>query len=430
MEIISNSKTAVNTVEAEFKSSAEEFEQAVQAAFLKQRKNITVPGFRKGKATRKMIETQYGEGVFYQEAVNSMYQKIVSDVIDELKLEVVDMPKVEVQEVSKENGVTFKAEFTVKPEVEISDYKGLKVTKTVKTVKDEDVDKEIDKLRERDARIIDVTDRPLEKGDTAIFDFEGFVDGEPFEGGKAEKYSLEIGSGQFIPGFEDGMIGKSIGEDFDVNVTFPEDYNADNLKGKPAVFKCKIHEIKAKEYSEVDDEFAKDVSEFDTLDELKADLRKKLEEDAETVAKRNLDNELTEKVIELLKAEVPDAMINNRVDDLVRDWEYQNRYHGITMKDYLKFTGTTLEQFKENFKEPAEKQVKLRLALEKIAELESVTVSDEDIENEYKEMAENYKMELDKVKSVIAKENLEKDLAVEKAFDLVRDSADVTEEKE
>lgn len=430
MEIISNSKTAVNTVEAEFKSSAEEFEQAVQAAFLKQRKNITVPGFRKGKATRKMIETQYGEGVFYQEAVNSMYQKIVSDVIDELKLEVVDMPKVEVQEVSKENGVTFKAEFTVKPEVEISDYKGLKVTKTVKTVKDEDVDKEIDKLRERDARIIDVTDRPLEKGDTAIFDFEGFVDGEPFEGGKAEKYSLEIGSGQFIPGFEDGMIGKSIGEDFDVNVTFPEDYNADNLKGKPAVFKCKIHEIKAKEYSEVDDEFAKDVSEFDTLDELKADLRKKLEENAENEAKGNLDNELTEKVIELLKAEIPDAMINNRVDDLVRDWEYRNRYQGITVKDYLKFTGTTLEQFKENFKEPAEKQVKLRLALEKIAELENITVSDEDIENEYKEMAENYKMELDKVKSVIAKENLEKDLAVEKAFDLVRDSADVTEEKE
>ncbi len=430
MEIISNSKTAVNTVEAEFKSSAEEFEQAVQAAFLKQRKNITVPGFRKGKATRKMIETQYGEGVFYQEAVNSMYQKIVSDVIDELKLEVVDMPKVEVQEVSKENGVTFKAEFTVKPEVEISDYKGLKVTKTVKTVKDEDVDKEIDKLRERDARIIDVTDRPLEKGDTAIFDFEGFVDGEPFEGGKAEKFSLEIGSGRFIPGFEDGMIGKSIGEDFDVNVTFPEDYNADNLKGKPAVFKCKIHEIKAKEYSEVDDEFAKDVSEFDTLDELKADLRKKLEENAENEAKGNLDNELTEKVIELLKAEIPDAMINNRVDDLVRDWEYRNRYQGITVKDYLKYTGTTLEQFKENFKEPAEKQVKLRLALEKIAELENITVSDEDIENEYKEMAENYKMELDKVKSVIAKENLEKDLAVEKAFDLVRDSADVTEEKE
>ncbi|MCH5323883.1 MAG: trigger factor [Eubacterium sp.] len=426
MEIISNAKTAVNTVEVEFKATAEEFEQAVQATFLKQRKNITVPGFRKGKATRKMIETQYGEGVFYQDAVNSMYQKTVSEVIDELKLEVVDMPNVEVTDVSKENGVTFKAAFTVKPEVEISDYKGLKVNKTVKTVKDEDVDKEIDKLRERDARIIDVTDRPLENGDTAVFDFEGFVDGEPFEGGKAEKFSLVIGSGQFIPGFEDGMIGKSIGEDFDVNVTFPEDYHAEELKGKEAVFKCKIHEIKAKEYAEIDDEFAKDVSEFDTLDELKADLRKKLEENAENEAKSAVDNEITEKVIELMKAEIPEAMINNRVDDLVRDWEYRNRYQGITVNDYLKFTGTTIEQFKENFKEPAEKQVKLRLALEKVVELEKIEVTEEDIENEYKEMAENYKMELDKVKSLIPKESLEKDIAVEKAFDLIRDSAEVT----
>ncbi len=430
MEIISNKKTAVNTVEVEFKANAEEFEQAVQAAFLKQRKNITVPGFRKGKATRKMIETQYGEGVFYQEAVNGMYQKTVSDVIDELSLEVVDMPKVEVVDVNKENGVSFKAEFTVKPEVEISDYKGLKATKTVKTVKDEDIDREIDKLRERDARIIDVSDRPLEKGDTAVFDFEGFVDGKPFEGGKAEKFSLEIGSGHFIPGFEDGMIGKSIGEDFDVNVTFPEDYSAEELKGKPAVFKCKIHEIKAKEYADVDDEFAKDVSEFDTLDELKADIRKKLEESAEEAAANSLDNDLNEQVIGLLKAEIPDAMINNRVDDLVRDWEYRNRYQGITVNDYLKFTGMTIEQFKEEFKVPAEKQVKLRLALEKVAELENITVSDEDIEKEYNEMAENYKMDVEKVKSVIAKSNLEKDIAVEKAFELIRDSAEVTEKAE
>ena len=398
MEIISNTKTAANTVEVEFKSSAEEFEQAVQAAFLKQRKNITVPGFRKGKATRKMIEAQYGEGVFYQEAVNGMYQRTVSDVIDELKLEVVDMPKVEVTNIDKSTGVSFKAEFTVKPEVEISDYKGLKVTKTVKTVKDEDVDAELGRLRERDARIIDVTDRPLEKGDTAVFDFDGYIDGKPFDGGKAEKFSLVIGSGQFIPGFEDGMIGKNIGEDFDINVTFPEDYSTEELKGKPAVFKCKIHEIKTKEYAELDDEFAKDVSEFDTLDELKADLRKHLEEHAEEHAKTDVDNQLSEKVIELMKAEVPEVMISNRVDDLVRDWEYRNRYQGISVEDYLKFTGTTIDQFKENFKVPAEKQVKLRLALEKIVELENITVTEEDIENEYKEMAENYKMEVEKVR--------------------------------
>lgn len=427
MEIISNNKTAANTVEVEFKASAEEFEAAVQATYMKQRKNITVPGFRKGKAPRKMIETQYGEGVFYQDAVNSMYQKTVAEVIDELKLEVVDMPNIEVTDVSKENGVSFKAEFTTKPEVEISDYKGLKVNKTVKTVTDEDVDKEINKLRERDARIIDVTDRPLEKGDTAVFDFEGFIDGEAFEGGKAEHFSLEIGSGQFIPGFEDGMVGKNIGEDFEINVTFPEDYSAENLKGKPAVFKCKIHEIKTKEYAEVDDEFAKDVSEFDTLAELKADIKAKLEENASNEAMTKLDSDLTELVIDKMQAEVPDAMINNRVDDLVRDWEYRNRYQGITINDYLKFTNTTIEQFKENFKAPAEKQVKLRLALEKIAEIENITVTDEDVEKEYADMAENYKMDLDKVKAVVAEDALRKDLQVEKAFDLVRETAEVTE---
>ena len=243
MEIISNNKTATNTVEVEFKASAEEFEQAVQAAYLKKKKNINVPGFRKGKAPRKIIEAEYGEGVFYEDAVNGMYQKSVAEVIDELKLEVVDMPNIEVTEVSKENGVSFKATFTTKPEVEIKDYKGIKVNKTVKNVTDEDVANELKRYQEKDARIIDVTDRPLQKGDTAVFDFEGFVDGEAFEGGKAEHFSLEIGSGQFIPGFEDGMVGHSIDEEFEINVTFPENYNAENLKGKPAVFKLSLIHI-------------------------------------------------------------------------------------------------------------------------------------------------------------------------------------------
>lgn len=427
MEIISNNKTATNTVEVEFKASAEEFEQAVQAAYLKKKKNINVPGFRKGKAPRKIIEAEYGEGVFYEDAVNGMYQKSVAEVIDELKLEVVDMPNIEVTEVSKEKGVSFKATFTTKPEVEIKDYKGIKVNKTVKNVTDEDVANELKRYQEKDARIIDVTDRPLQKGDTAVFDFEGFVDGEAFEGGKAEHFSLEIGSGQFIPGFEDGMVGHSIDEEFEINVTFPENYNAENLKGKPAVFKCKIHEIKAKEYAELDDEFAKDVSDFDTLDEFKADIRAKLEESAKNAADAKLDADITDAVIEKLEGEIPDAMINNRVDDLVRDWEYRNRYQGITVADYLKFTNTTIEQFKENFKEPAAKQVKLRLALEKIAQIENVAVTDEDVEKEYAEMAENYKMELDKVKALVAEEALRKDLEVEKAFDIVRESADVTE---
>lgn len=430
MEIISNNKTATNTVEVEFKASAEEFEKAVQATYLKQRKNITVPGFRKGKAPRKMIETQYGEGVFYQDAVNGMYQQTVAQVIDELKLEVVDMPNIEVTDVSKESGVSFKAEFTTKPEVEISGYKGIKVEKTVKTVIDEDIEKELQRYREKDARIVDVTDRALAMGDTAVFDFEGFVDGESFEGGKAERFSLEIGSHQFIPGFEEGMVGKNIGEEFDVNVTFPEDYNAENLKGKAAVFKCKLHEIKTKEYAELDDEFAKDVSEFDTLDEFKADIKAKLEENAKNNAEAKLDSDLTDSVIALMQGEIPEAMINNRVDDLVRDWEYRNRYQGITLADFLKFTNTTIEQFKENFKEPAEKQVKLRLALEKIAELESITASDEDVEKEYAEMAENYKMEIDKVKALVTVEALRKDIEVEKAFDIVRDNAEITEVNE
>ena len=333
MEIISNNKTATNTVEVEFKATAEEFEQAVQAAYLKKKKNINVPGFRKGKAPRKIIEAEYGEGVFYEDAVNGMYQKSVAEVIDELKLEVVDMPNIEVTDVSKENGVSFKATFTTKPEVEVKDYKGIKVNKTVKTVTDEDVANELKRYQEKDARIIDVTDRALQKGDTAVFDFEGFVDGQPFEGGKAEHFSLEIGSGQFIPGFEDGMVGHNIDEEFDVNVTFPENYNAENLKGKPAVFKCKIHEIKAKEYAELDDEFAKDVSDFDTLDEFKADIRAKLEESAKNAADTKLDADITDAVIEKLEGEIPDAMINNRVDDLVRDGEYRNRYQGITIAD-------------------------------------------------------------------------------------------------
>ena len=257
MEIISNNKTGANTVEAEIKVNAEEFEAAVQAAYLKRRKNISLPGFRKGKATRKMIEAQYGEGFFYEEAVNGMYQKTVADAIEEMKLEVVDVPETEVTSVSKEDGVCFKVTFTVKPEVAISGYKGLKVEKTVKTITDADVDADVERVRNQNARIIDVTDRAVANGDTVVFDFEGFCDGEAFEGGKAEKFSLEIGSGRFIPGFEEQIVGKNVDEEFDVNVTFPEDYNAENLAGKPAVFKCKIHEIKGKELADLDDEFAK-----------------------------------------------------------------------------------------------------------------------------------------------------------------------------
>lgn len=425
MEIISNNKTEVNTSEVVFKSTAEEFEAALQVAYLKKRKNITVPGFRKGKATRKMVENHYGEQIFYDDAVSGLYREHIEEVIKETGLDVVDMPSIEVTDVSKEEGVTYKAVVTTKPEVNISDYKGIKVTKIVKNVTDEDVDNELKARQNRNARIIDVTDRAAEKGDTVVFDFEGFVDGVAFEGGKADKFSLELGSGQFIPGFEDQVIGHNIDESFDVNVTFPADYTAEELRSKEAVFKCYIHEIKGKELASLDDEFAKDVSEFDTLEELKTDIKTKLSEQAEKQADMQVDTDINNTLIEKLEGEIPDAMYQHRITEMVRDWEYRNRYQGITVQDYLKYTGVTMEQFRENFKEPAVKQVKLRLALEKIVQLENIDSTDEELEKHYADLAEEHKMEAEKVKQIIPAESLAEDIKVEKAFDLVKNSAEI-----
>lgn len=407
--------------------SADDFEKALQESYMKNKNKISVPGFRKGKVPRAMIEKMYGAGIFYEDAANYAIPSAYSDAAAECGLDIVSQPEIDITQVEKGKDFIFTATVAVKPEVTLGKYLGVEIEKVDTKVTADDVKAELEKVREQNSRLLDVTTRGVKDKDQAIIDFEGFVDGEAFEGGKAEHFSLEIGSGQFIPGFEDGMVGHSIDEEFEINVTFPENYNAENLKGKPAVFKCKIHEIKAKEYAELDDEFAKDVSDFDTLDEFKADIRAKLEESAKNAADAKLDADITDAVIEKLEGEIPDAMINNRVDDLVRDWEYRNRYQGITVADYLKFTNTTIEQFKENFKEPAAKQVKLRLALEKIAQIENVAVTDEDVEKEYAEMAENYKMELDKVKALVAEEALRKDLEVEKAFDIVRESADVTE---
>lgn len=430
MEIISNNKTETNTTEAVIRVDAAAFEAAVQAVYLKRRKNISIPGFRKGKATRKMIETQYGENVFYEEAVNGMYQQTVADAAEELKLEVVDVPDVEVTDVSKENGVTFKVQYTVKPEVNISDYKGLKLEKKVKTVTDGDVDKEIDRVRNNNARIIDVTDRAAVSGDTVIFDYEGSIDGVPFDGGKAEQFSLEIGSGRFIPGFEDQLVGKNVGEEFDVNVSFPEDYHAKELAGKPAVFKCRLHEIKAKELAALDDEFVKDVSEFDTLDEYKADLKKKLTDAANERADSALDDSMAEKLAEMMEAEVPPVMYEHRIADMLREWEYRNRYAGITLQDYLRYTGLTADQFRESFRKPAEIQVKLRLALEKIAEIEGIEATEEELEQHYKELSEQHKMDVDRVKAAVPAESLMIDLKIQKAFDFVKENAEITEVEE
>lgn len=424
MEIISQNNTATNTTAIEFSFTAEEFENAISAAYNKRKKSITVPGFRKGKAPRKVIEAQYGESVFYDDAVNSLYNQNIVAVIDKTGLDVVDVENTEVVEVSKENGVKFKADIITKPVVEISDYKGLEVKKTTKTVDDAAVDAEIDKIRNRNARSISVEDRAAQIGDTAVIDFEGFLDGVAFEGGKGEKFPLELGSGSFIPGFEEQVAGKNIGEDFDVNVTFPEHYQAENLAGKPAVFKCKLHEIKGKELPNVDDEFVKDVSEFDTLDEYKADIKSKLKKTAADEASTNLDNALVDAIIGKMKAEVPQVMYQRRIDEIVREWSARNR---ISVEDYLKYTGVTMDQFRANFTEVAKRQVDLRLALEKIAELENITVSDEDVEKEYADMAEQYKMEADKIKAAVPADAIKNDLKIEKALDLVRDSAKIEE---
>lgn len=424
MEIISQNSTATNTTAIEFAFSAEEFENAISAAYNKRKKNITVPGFRKGKAPRKVIEAQYGEGVFFEDAVNSLYNQNIADIVEKTGLEVVDVENTEVVEVSKENGVKFKADLITKPVVEISDYKGLEVKKTTKNVDDAAVDAEIEKVRNRNARSISVDDRAAQNGDTAVIDFEGFLDGVAFEGGKGEKFPLELGSGSFIPGFEDQIVGKNIGDEFDVNVTFPEHYQAENLAGKPAVFKCKLHELKGKELPEVDDEFVKDVSEFDTLDEYKADIKSKLEKAAADEASTNLDNALVDAVIAKMTAEVPQVMYQRRIDDIVREWSARNR---IRIEDYLKYTGATMDQFRANFTEVAKRQVDLRLALEKIAELENITVTDEDLEKEYADMAEQYKMDVDKVKAAVPADTVKNDLRIEKALDLVRDSAKIEE---
>ena len=424
MEIISQNSTATNTTAIEFAFSAEEFETAISAAYNKRKKNITVPGFRKGKAPRKVIETHYGAGVFYEDAVNSLYNQNIAAVVEKTGLEVVDVDNTEVVEVNKDTGVKFKADIITKPVVEISDYKGLEVKKTTKTVDDAAVDAEIEKVRNRNARSISVEDRATVLGDTAVIDFEGFLDGVAFEGGKGEKFPLELGSGSFIPGFEDQVVGKNIGEEFDVNVTFPENYQAENLKGKPAVFKCKLHEIKAKELPELDDDFVKDVSEFDTLDEYKADIKARLEKNAADEADTNLDNALVDALLTKMTAEVPQVMYQRRVDDIAREWSSRNR---ISIEDYLKYTGITMDQFRANFTEVAKRQVDLRLALEKIAAIEDIQVTDDDAEKEYSDMAEQYKMDIEKVKSAIPADAIKNDLKIEKALDLVRESAKIEE---
>lgn len=423
MSLKSANKIETNIYELEVEASAEEFESAVQAAYKKAKNKINVPGFRKGKAPRKMIEKLYGESCFYEDAVNAMIPFIVGTAIDEAGIEVVERPEIDVTSLSKETGVSFKVKCIAKPEVEISDYKGIEVEKTVKTITDEDVDNQLKSMQERNGRLITIEDRAVENGDTVVIDFEGFMDGKAFDGGKEDGFSLKIGSGQFIPGFEDQIIGKSTGEDFTINVTFPENYQMEELAGKPAEFKIKLHEIKATELPELDDDFAKDTSEFDTLDELKADLKKKLEENAAKNADAAAENAVYDAVIAKMNAEIPQVMFEHKIDDMVRDFEMRLSQQGLDLPMYLSFTGMDEAAFRDTFKDQAEKSVKLRLALEKIAKLENIEVSDDQVMEELKNMSEAYKIPVNQLMNVVSPVSLKTDMLVTEASKLVRDSA-------
>ena len=422
MNLKSTNKIDKNRYELEVEVTAEEFEKAVSSAFKKNAKKISVPGFRKGKAPRAFIEKYYGENIFYEDAVNAVYPEALQAAVDEAGLDVVnDKIDFDIVKIGKE-GLIFKAALTVKPEVDIQGYKGIEIKDITVEVTEDDINKEIDKARERNARMITVEDRKAENGDIVVFDFKGFSDGKAFEGGEAENYTLKLGSGQFIPGFEDQLVGHETGEEFDVNVTFPEDYPVSELAGKDAVFNIKLHEIKVRELPDLDDEFVKDVSEFDTLDEYKKDIEKKVREHKEIDAKYEEDNALIDKVIGLMKADIPEAMFENKVQDSIRDFAYRLQSQGMDVNTYLQYTGMDAEGLKNQFRPQAERQVKLRLALEKIAELENIAPTAEEIDEKYKELSEQYKMDVEKIKATVSEKDLIKDLSCEKAIDFIRDN--------
>ncbi len=423
MSLKATNNVETNKYELEIEISAEKFEEAIQKAYMREKNKIQIAGFRKGKAPRKLIEREYGEEVFFEQAVNMIYPAEVDDAVKESGLEIVSRPEVEVTDLSKAEGVKIKATVYTKPEVEVKDYKGIEVEKDVKTVTDEDVENQVNALREKNARMITVDDRAAEMGDDVVIDFEGFKDDVAFDGGKAEDFNLSLGSGQFIPGFEEQVAGHNIGEEFDINVSFPDDYHVEDLKGAPVVFKIKLKSITKKEVPDLDDEMVKDATEFDTVDEYKADVRKKLEEHAEHHAEHEVEDKLMDKVIENMTAEIPQVMFDNRVNEMMMELEQRLAPQGISLDLYCQYTGQTMDQVKKAYQEQAEKQVKLRLALEKIAELENVEVTDDEAAQEIQKIADQYKMTVDQVKNYIREEDVKKDIAVGKAVDIVKDNA-------
>ncbi len=430
MSLKSSNKVDTNRYQLEIELPGDVFEKAVEQVYRKENKKITIPGFRKGKAPRSFVEKVYGSQVFYEDAINALYPAALEEAVKEAGVEYVE-DKVDFELVAAgKDGLCFKVTITTKPEVSIENYRGVAIEKKPVKVTDEDVDAEVRKVQDRNSRMVTVEDREAQTGDITVIDYEGFVDGVAFEGGKAENATLNLGSNTFIPGFEEQVAGHKTGEEFEINVKFPEEYHAAELAGKDAVFKIKLHEIKVRELPEVDDDFVKDVSDFDTVDAYRADLREKLTKSAEERSKNEVENAIIDKLTELVQAEIPQAMFENRINDDVRDFAYRLQSQGLNLDTYMKYTGMDNEALRGSFRAQAERQVKVRLALEKIAALENIQPTDEELNAEYEKIAKSYEMEADKVKAFIPKEDLAKDVAVEKAMAIVRDNAVITEAAE
>ena len=425
MKLLNTAEIGANQKELEIFIDHETFEAECEKAYKKNVAKFAIPGFRKGKAPRKMIEKMYGAGVFYEDAINAILPTAYPEAVKEAGLEVVSNPDIDIKAID-ENGIVVTAKVFVKPEITVSEYKGLSAIKDAVEITDEAVMSEIDRVRDRQSREIEVTDRAAAMGDTVTIDFDGYVDGVAFDGGKSENYNLALGSGSFIPGFEDQIVGKNIGDNFDVLVTFPNEYHADNLAGKEATFKCALHAIKVKELPELDDEFVKDVSEFDTVDEYKASIKAKLEENAEKTEDRKVEDQLLDALCEKVEGEIPEVMYENEAENCVRDYENRLRYQGMDLATFMKYTGQTIETLKTQFRPQAEKQVKTRLALEYIAKAEGLTATEEDVNTEYQKIADAYGIEVDKVKASIEAAAIEADVVVGKAVLLVRDNAVIT----
>lgn len=430
MNLIKAEKQDHSKYVLEFKIDAEAFAASVEKVARRDLKKFNIPGFRKGKAPRSVVEKMYGKGVFYEDALNDALPAAYEEAVKEAAITPVSRPEFDVVSMDEKEGVTMKAELYVKPEVAVTDYLGMEVVQNKTEATDEEVNAEIDRVRQQNSRETEVTDRPAQNDDVVNIDYEGFCDGKAFEGGKAEKASLKLGSGQFIPGFEDQIVGHSIGDEFDVNVTFPEEYHAAELAGKAVVFKVKLNGINVIELPEVDDEFAKDVSEFDTIDEYKADLKAKIQSRHDANTENEVKDQLIDKLVDKLDADIPDSMFETEVENVIRDYDTRLRMQGMSLDMYFKYTGMDLDTMRQQARPQAEKQVKVRLALEKIAELEKIEVSDEDLNAEIKRIADSNHITEDQVKEIVGAEAVRDDMKVERALNLVREKAVLTEKKE